>query len=128
MYLCAPYLICDNKKMSAMSVFFSSIFVFLAAAVTISEATSCTSNADCPHDQCCGRPVPDILGLFQSCQRYSLEGESCHGSLISASCDCAPGLTCVEHTGLFALLHTSKGVCRKEGETTTDEGLTIFGK
>ncbi|WAR17497.1 hypothetical protein MAR_032091 [Mya arenaria] len=75
----------------------------------------CSTNTDCPQDQCCGFRRVDIIGLDGICENYSQEGEGCHGSLLWQSCDCAEGLECVEHTGIFAIAHTSKGSCRRTG-------------
>ncbi|KAL4238371.1 hypothetical protein ACF0H5_003081 [Mactra antiquata] len=95
--------------------------VGLVCTCLVYTADGCSSNVDCPHDQCCGSARPDVLGLFQSCQAYSQEGEGCHGSLYYNSCDCMPGLVCEEYTGVLSHLHTSKGICRKQ----TDPSLII---
>ena len=89
------------------------------------QASGCSAHTDCPIDECCGQPRYDVLNLVKSCIPYAKEFESCHGSLLSATCECEAGLVCQEHSGIFSLLHPSKGEClRADGSSAS---TSIFG-
>ena len=97
--------------------------------VSSKVAGNCDDDSDCPTNECC---LSSVVGLLHTCSKYSEVGERCGAAILSGTCPCISGLTCVHNTGFLSALFqplTGEGTCHEppvDGATTAKPSGGIF--